>query len=144
MLRKLLDHQSVLYTTRRDMDGSNMILRRECLLCDLMHSILNRRFAAHTTSNYDRDNFKNIYKQLEEDAGRINQWINQYSPQGPRNHASDCDTTDALSWLSTKHMLDQNQILQAIILYHKANFFLYCPWIACITATIDCDGVLRC
>jgi acid stress-induced BolA-like protein IbaG/YrbA len=130
-LQQLLDHALVIHRAQQKGDAPHKNLIRECSLLVHMHSILRRYFAASAlASYYDHRRLHTVLEELNTDGQQLKEWISQYITADSLGHEGLYNAAHVMEMMCTRDIGERDQVLQAVLLHHRAKFFIFCLWIA--------------
>jgi len=138
-LRKLLDHDWINHSTSPGNSGQNDLIA-DCSLFAIMDSVIRRQYSPRVLQADPYDSPLDQMNQLESDEQRLKEWVACHSKSNSLDQI--CDAPKFLESIKSSTSKQKHRLLHVFCLYHKAAFFIFCPWIALLIAKLDEDSIL--
>ncbi|CZR56900.1 uncharacterized protein PAC_06789 [Phialocephala subalpina] len=134
----LLNHDWISHAASPGNVDQNYLIT-DCSLFTLMHGVLRRQYSPSALQADPCDSPLDQMKKLECNEQRLKKWLTDCIPSDDL----DCilDASKFLGRLNSSTPGQKRRLLRVFYLYHKAVFFIFCPWIAPLTTKVDDDGV---
>ncbi|OIW34361.1 hypothetical protein CONLIGDRAFT_709710 [Coniochaeta ligniaria NRRL 30616] len=116
-------------------------LTADCSLVAIIHSIVRRQYSPGVLHNYVLTSSADRIKQLDANEEQLKKWLASHpaSTTADRIRVASAFLESMASSTSER----KSRLLHAFCLYHRAVFFVFCPWIASLTTQIDGKDVLE-
>jgi hypothetical protein len=137
-LWQLLDPDWINHAASPGNDDQNHLIA-DCSLFTLIHGVLRRQYSPSALQADPCDSPLDQMKKLECNEQRLKKWVTECIPSDDLDCIS--DGSKFLGILNSSIPGQKRRLLRVFYLYHKAVFFIFCPWIAPLTAKVDDDGV---
>jgi len=138
LLWQLLNHDWISHTASPGNDDQNYLIT-DCSLFTLMHGVLRRQYSPSALQDDPCDSPLDQMEKLECNEQRLKKWLTDCI----LSDDLDCilEASKFLGRLNSSTSGQKRRLLRVFYLYHKAVFFIFCPWIAPLTTKVDDDGV---
>ncbi|KAK5655853.1 hypothetical protein OQA88_5392 [Cercophora sp. LCS_1] len=103
----------------------------ECNLLAMMHSILRREYSLDAEETGRLRSPLERMQYLQANKSKLTRWLLQYPLPGVPNHEAHIGKpANVLAIVNTCQDEVKQRILRRFYLYHRAIFFMYCPWLS--------------